>query len=212
MPCVLATSTPPGIPHLFRQPHLAPFPSDHKGSDAGGSVSVACPSAQLILVSIGSVSLLAPPSSGVAPEGSPPAAHQLAEKCVAMGPVLAQAPIPAEPAIYTSPIASTHDFAPPLSLQCAGEIPAVHQGGSSVSNDSPNLNPHSSPQYFPSTPQRSSFFTDIRSCSPNYSPPASRLHRRAPSDSTIDLCFTLTKRKETPSLQYTPSKRLMAIP
>ena len=32
----LATFTPPGTPPLFWQPHPAPFPSNHKGSDAGG--------------------------------------------------------------------------------------------------------------------------------------------------------------------------------
>ena len=152
------------------------------------------------------MSLLSPPSSDVAPKGSPKAAHQLAEKCVTMHSVLAQASVPAEPAIATSSIASIHNFTPPLSLPSADETPAAHQSDSIVSNYLPNLNLHSSPQYPPSTPQQSSFLTDTRPCTPDQSPSASHLHRRAPSESTIDLCFDLTKRKKTPSLQNSPGK------
>ena len=205
IPYVLATSTPPGISHLFRQPHPAPSPGDHNGSDPGGSVSVFSPSKCLILAYLGGISGLSPPS-GVVPEGS----HLLAEKCVAMRPILAQTPIPAEPNIATSPFAS-NDFAPPLSLQCAGGISAAHQGDSFVSNYSPNFNPHTSPRHPPSSPQRSTFLTNVRSCTPDYSPSASPPDRRAPSEITIDLCFTLDKRKETPFLQNSPSKSLIAI-
>ena len=145
--------------------------------------------------------------SGVVPAGSPPPAHQPPEKSVVMRPALAQTPIGAElPIATSSPFSSTHDFTPPLSLQCAGERPVAHQDGPVVPNYSPDLDMNSSPHCLPSSLQRNTFLTDTRPCNPDYSPPASPLHRRAPSENTIDLCFTLTKRRETPVLQNSPGK------
>jgi hypothetical protein len=126
---------------------------------------------------------------------------------------LAQIPIPAGLPITTfSSVSSIHDIAPPLSLQCPGEIPVAHQGDSTVSNYPLKFNPNFSPQHLPSSLQRSTFLTDIRSCTPDYSPPASPLHTRAPSETTIDLCFPLTNRRVTPALQSPPGKRLIAFP
>ena len=148
--------------------------------------------------------------SGVVPAGLPPPAHQSTEKSVVKRPALAQTPIRAElPITTSSPFSSTHDFTPPLSLQCAGERPVTSQDGSVVPNYSPDLNLNSSPHRLSSSPQRNTFLTDIRPCTPDYSPPASPpppLHRRAPSENTIDLCFTLTKRRETPVLQNSPGE------
>ena len=144
--------------------------------------------------------LSSPP--GVAPAGSPLPTHQSAEDPLVERPALAQTPISAELLVATSsPCSSVHDFAPPLLLQCAGGRPVVHQDDSIVPNYSPDFDLNSSSQLLPSSLQRSTFLTDIRSCAPNYSPPASALHRGTPSEDAIDLCFTLTKRRETSVLQ-----------
>ena len=128
------------------------------------------------------------------PPGSPCPAHQSAEKSAVERPALAQTPISAElPIATSSPFSTTHDFAaPPLLLQCAGGRPVVRQDDSIVPNYSSYLNLNSSPQFLPSSLQRSTFLTDTRSCTPDYSPPASPLHRRTPSEDTIDLYFTPT--------------------
>jgi len=190
--CILAICSPPGTPP-------PPFPSDHHGSDAGRWVSVASPSDCLISVCLGGVFL-------VTPAGLSPAAHQPAEKCMVMRPALAQKPFCAELAIASSSsFSSTHDSATPLSPHYAGETSEADQSNSIVSNSSPTLNRHSS-QYLPSSSQRSTFLTDSRSRTPDYSPPVSPLHQSAPSETTIDLCFTLARRRETPVLQHSPGK------
>lgn len=206
---LLGTDTPP----LFCQPHPAPFPSIHNGSDASEWLAATCPSEFLILISLGGVSLLSPPS-GVAPTAPPPAAYQPNEKSVVMRPTLAlaQAPIPTElPIATSSPFSSTHDFAPPPSLQSGGVIPVAHRGDSVVSDYPSNPDTNSPPQHLPSTLQRNTFLTDIRSSTPDYSPPASPLHGGAPSEDTIDLCFSLVKRREATVLQDSPGTSLIAI-
>lgn len=129
-----------------------------------------------------------------------------------MRPVPTQTPSPssAKFAIATSaPVNRSFDFVPSTFLRCTDEVPAAYRSDSIVPSASPNRNRHSSLQYLPSSPQQSIFLTDIRSCTSNCSPPASPLHQRAPSESTIDLCLTLSKRRNIPAMQSSPGKGLV---
>ena len=124
--------------------------------------------------------------------------------------LLARSSLLLPPLPLAPPTVSRH--APPLLLQCAGGRPVARQDDSIVPKYPSYLNLNSSPQSLPSSLQRRSFLTDIRSCTPDYSPPASPLHRRAPSEDTTVLYFTLTKQRETPDLQNSPGELLIAIP
>ena len=124
--------------------------------------------------------------------------------------LLAQRSLLPPPLPLAPPTISHH--APPLSPQCAGGRPMARQDDSFVPNYSPYLDLNSSPQFLPSSRQRSTFLTDLRSCTSDYSPPVSPLHRRAPSEDTIVLYFTLTKRRETRVEQNSPGGLLIVIP
>ena len=123
-----------------------------------------------------------------------------------MRPVLAQTPFAKFSIATSAPVNHTLDSEPSLSLPCTDGVPAVYRSNSTVSNDSPNCHRHSSPQSLSSRPQPETFLTDIHSCTPNCSPPASPLHQRAPSEITIDLCLTLAKRRELPVVESAPGK------
>ena len=87
--------------------------------------------------------------------------------------------------------------------------PVAHQDGSNVPNYSSYLNLNSSSQFLPSSLQPSHLsYRYSLMCPRIFStrPLAPALRRRPPSEGSIDLCFTLTKRRETPVLQNSPGE------